>query len=199
MSAVSAFTSHDLLHWSCWSNPTAVVICLLTCVGGEGRRVSAMKMTRPDLIVVSICGSRQDVCLNVYLSVCPSVSLLSWRHALCQLVETLWLQSAIMGTDLIQQEYRVHSRNLSRPDSIIITTHSLMEAFSPVSLVLNNVVPDVSSSSQSAVQKPGIYWLFGMINSCLYLYVHAVKYNKYTNVSHLDTFLPPISSPAWHI
>ncbi len=67
-----------------------------------------MKMTRPDLIVVSICGPRQDVCLNVYLSICPSVSLLSWRHVLCRWVETLWLQSAITGTDLIQQEYRVH-------------------------------------------------------------------------------------------
>lgn len=67
-----------------------------------------MKMTRPDLIVVSICSPRQDVCLNVYLSICPSVSLLSWRHVLCQWVETLWLQSAIIGTDLIQQEHRVH-------------------------------------------------------------------------------------------
>ncbi len=94
-----------------------------------GAKVSEMKMTRPDLIVVSICGPRQDVCLNVYLSICPSVSLLSWRHVLCRWVETLWLQSAITGTDLIQQEYRVHWRDLSRPDSIIITTHSLMEKF----------------------------------------------------------------------
>lgn len=77
--------------------PTAVVICLLTCVGGEGAKVSEMKMTRPDLIVVSICGLRQDVCLNVYLSICPSVSLLSWRRVFCQWVEALWSQSAIMG------------------------------------------------------------------------------------------------------
>lgn len=64
-----------------------------------------MKMTRPDLIVVSICGSRQDVCLNVHLSMCPSVSLLSWRRvSLCVWVETLWLQSAIIGADLIQEE-----------------------------------------------------------------------------------------------
>lgn len=45
-----------------------------------GAKVSEMKMTRPDLIVVSICGSRQDVCLNVHLSICPSVWLLSWRR-----------------------------------------------------------------------------------------------------------------------
>lgn len=67
-----------------------------------------MKMTRLYLIVVSICGLRQDVCLNVYLSVCPYVSLLSWRHVLCLRVKTPWLQSAIMGNDLIQQEHRVH-------------------------------------------------------------------------------------------
>lgn len=100
-----------------------------------GAKVSEMKMTRPDLIVVSICGSRQDVCLDVYLSICPSVSLLSWRRVLCQWVETLWLQSAIMGTDLIQQEHRVHWRDLYRPDSIIITTRSLMEKFSLVLIV----------------------------------------------------------------
>lgn len=29
------------------------------------------------------------------------------------------------------------------------------------------------------------YWLFGIINSCLYFYVHVVKYNKYTNVSDM--------------
>lgn len=45
-----------------------------------GPKVREMKMTRPDLIVVSICGSRQDVCLNVHLSICPSVSLLSRRR-----------------------------------------------------------------------------------------------------------------------
>lgn len=70
----------------------------------RGAKVREMKMTRPDLIVVSICGSRQDVCLNVHLSIRPSVSLLSWRRVLCDWVETLWLQSAIIGTDLIQQE-----------------------------------------------------------------------------------------------
>ncbi len=108
-----------------------------------GAKVSEMKMTRPDLIVVSICGSRQDVCLNVYLSICPSVLLLSWRRVLCHSVETLWQQSVIMGPDLIQQERRVHWRDLSQPDSITITTHSLMEKFPLVSLVLINGVPDL--------------------------------------------------------
>lgn len=71
-----------------------------------------MKMTRPDLIVVSICGSRQDVYLDVYLSICPSVSLFSWRHVFCQWVGILWVQSHNQGTDLIQQEQRVYWRFL---------------------------------------------------------------------------------------
>lgn len=50
-----------------------------------------MKMTRPSLIVVSICGLRQDVCLRVPLSVRPCVLLMSWRHVLCQWVETVQL------------------------------------------------------------------------------------------------------------
>lgn len=103
MSAVSDFTLHVRLHWKCWPNPTGEVICLLMC-GRWGSEVSEMKMTRLYLIVVSICGLRQDVCLNVYLSVCPYVSLLSWCHVLCLRVKTPWLQSAIMGNDLIQQE-----------------------------------------------------------------------------------------------
>lgn len=132
-----------------------------------GAKVSEMKMTRPDLIVVSICGSRQDVCLNVYLSICPSVSLMSWRRVLCPWVETLWLQAAIMGTDLIQQEYRVHWRDLSGPDSIIITTHSLMEKYPLVSLVLINGIPDLYTS-QSSIQNTE-HCLVSTIKSSLYL------------------------------
>lgn len=94
MSVVSAFTLHVCLRWNCWPNPTAVVICLCMC-GRGGTEVREMKMTRPYLIVVSIRGLGQDVCLSVYLSICPSVLLLSWRHVSCQRVETFWLQSAI--------------------------------------------------------------------------------------------------------
>lgn len=89
-----------------------------------GAEVREMKMTRPDLIVVSICGSRQDVCLNVYLSICASVSLLSWRRVLCQRVETLWLQSAIMGTDPIQQEYRGFTQEICLGQIASLSQHA---------------------------------------------------------------------------
>lgn len=59
-----------------------------------GAKVREMKMTRPDLIVLSICGLRQDVCLNVYWSFCPSVLLLFWRRVLCRPVGALCLHSA---------------------------------------------------------------------------------------------------------
>lgn len=73
------------------------------CVGGEGEG-HEMKMTRPNLNVVSICSLTQDVCLSVYLSLRPSVLLRSWRHVSCHWVETPWLQSAFMGADLIELE-----------------------------------------------------------------------------------------------
>lgn len=60
--------------------------------------VREMKMTRPSLIVVSICGLRQDVCLRVSLSVRPCVLLLSWRHVLCQWVETSELALGLLCT-----------------------------------------------------------------------------------------------------
>lgn len=75
--------------------------------------VREMKMTRPYLIVVSICGLRQDVCLSVYLSLRPSVLLRPWRHVSCHWVETPCLQSACTGTDLI--ELRVQRRDLFGP------------------------------------------------------------------------------------
>lgn len=148
--------------------------------GRWGAKVREMKMTRLDLIVVSICGSRQDVCLNVYLSICPSVSLASWRRVLSQWVETLWLQAAIMGTDLIQQEYRVHWRDLSRPDSIIITTHRLMEKYPLVSVALINGIPDLKT--HKAPYKTS-QCLMSTIKSSLYLYIFCET--NYANVSDM--------------
>ena len=55
--------------------PVPAVICLPHMCGRRRSKVREMKMTRPDLIVLSICGGfRQDVwarkvCLSVYLSV----------------------------------------------------------------------------------------------------------------------------------
>lgn len=94
-----------------------------------GLKVSEMKMTRPDLIVASICGSRQDVCLNVYLpvylSVCLSVFSLGarffvngWRFSGCShtIEPLIWFSGS-----------KEFTQGLLELDSIIIIRHYLEE------------------------------------------------------------------------
>lgn len=99
-----------------------------------GPKVREMKMTRPDLIVVSICGSRQDVCLNVHLSICPSVSLPSRRRVF-----------VCVGRDAVAavSHYRCWSdpgggfaEEICPTEMVSLSQHSLMEAIAPVSLLL---------------------------------------------------------------
>ena len=139
--------------------------------GGEGHE---MKMTRPDLIVVSICSPRQDVCLNVHLSICPSVSLLSRRRALCEWVRTLWLHTAIIGTGLILRDYR---------DTIINTTQSDGKRF----LYFSNCFPYLSPQIHTVVRVEFNQFLPVLPSTCWKFQIWC-----------FNTFVSPITSPAWH-
>lgn len=131
MSSVSAFTPHVLLLWTCWSNPTAVAICLLTCVGGGGKG----QWNENDQTWLNCCiylwietGCLSE-CLSVYVSICLT-SLL----ALCFLStgRDLLLQSAIVDTDQIHQKlFKQISLNLNLCfcflGSLIVTIFSLTQ------------------------------------------------------------------------
>lgn len=89
-------------------------------------KVSEMKMTRPYLIVVSICSLTQDVCLSVHLSLRPSVLLWSWRHVSCHWVETV---AAVSLYGCWFSWAWISVKRSFWTDSIIITTLSLRATF----------------------------------------------------------------------
>lgn len=141
-----------------------------------GLKVSEMKMTRPDLIVVSICGSRQDVCLNVCLFV--HLSLFSLGAMFSMNGSRSPGCSHTIRALIWSSRSKEFTGDLFEPDSIIITTHNPMKILSPhfsgqvIGFMLHHNIHIQKNTPKR------FFWEFCLW--CLYLHDNSLKFTQHT-------------------